>query len=212
MSAELERAGGDLLPERRADAFGVKGAVWTDSSLHLPAEISFSDYELIGWALGRIRDQSAWALGDWINTGQAIFGERYAAAIEATGRSKGGLMNIASVARRVPRSRRRADLSFGHHEAVARFDSQNQARWLEIAAHEGLSVEELRGRLKKPRALGPGPNDIVRFCPCCGSEITPGTIIRDQVCQEHGRTSIEKETAGLRYFRCGCFEAIAGAA
>jgi hypothetical protein len=204
MSDKLERIGAEALEEARAGAFGIAGCVWTATSLEIPADISYEGYEHVGWALGQLRDQSAWGLGEWLLAGEKLFPDRYSQAIEITGRSKGGLMNIVSVARRVPRRRRRNELTFGHHEVVAKLSPKEQIEWLALAVERKLTVEEFRGLFKQPQL---SPNDVVR-CSCCGSAITPGTVVRDQICATHGRTSIEKETAGIRYFRCGCLEAI----
>jgi hypothetical protein len=143
----------ELVGLEREDAFGVRGARWTATSLELPNDLAFSDYEHVGWVLGRLRDMTAWALGDWIEYGDAVYGQRYAQAVEATGRAKGTLMNYASVARRVPRSKRRAELSWSHHEAVAARNPVEQARWLNRAVTERLSVEELRGLVREERNL-----------------------------------------------------------
>jgi len=204
MSNEIEPIGGAALDETQTGAFGVAGCVWTPTRLEIPASASYEDYEHIGWALGQATNQCFWSLAEWLAYGEKRWPNRYAQAIESTGRSKGGLMNMASVARRVPRSRRRPELGFGHHAAIAKLSPREQTRWLAIAVAEKLSVEELRGRLREPSE----PNHEIRSCPCCGSAISAGTIVRDQICEKHGWTSVEKEAVGLRYFRCGCLEAI----
>jgi hypothetical protein len=207
VSGKLERIGSEALRETRTDArtdaFGIPGCVWTDTSLGIPPNITYKTYEDLGWALGQAGNRVFWGLADWLAYGEKRWPNRYLQAIEATGRSKGGLMNLASVARRVPRPRRRAELGFGHHAAVAKLKPKEQTRWLDIAVKERLSVEELRGRLKELPAT---PNSEIRTCPCCGSEVSPGTVIRDQHCPVHGRTSIAKRVAGLTYWECGCLD------
>ena len=150
MSA-LERIG-PVLPER-VDAFGVRGAVWTATSLELPSDLPFAEYEAILFALGRARDMTAWALGDAIRFGEAVYGERYAQAVEATGRAKQTLMNYAWVSGRVPPSRRRAGLSWSHHEAVTRLKPRERDEWLDRAEAEQMSVEELRRLVRAPKDL-----------------------------------------------------------
>jgi hypothetical protein len=139
--------------DRRDGAFGVAGASWSTTGLRLPAELSFEKWRAVGWALGRIHTMAKWALADWINYGEAAYGEKYADALEVTQRSKGGLMNIASVGRRVAASRRRDALSFTHHEIVAALDPDEQTKWLDQAEANRWSVEELRGMVR-----GTGPN------------------------------------------------------
>jgi hypothetical protein len=152
MSGSLARRE-EALAFERTDAFGIRGARWTATGLELPPDLKFSDYEHVLWALGRLRDMSAWALGDAIIFGDAAYGEKYAQAIEATGRAKATLVNYASVARRVPPSRRRARLSFSAHEAVASMNPDEQNAWLARAEDERLSVEELRGLVRDSRNI-----------------------------------------------------------
>ena len=134
--------------ERRGDAFGVTGASWTATSLELPPGPPFEDYEAVGWALGSLRDMSAWGLGDWLNYGEAAYGEQYAQAIEATGRPKATLLEYARVARRVPRSMRRPALSWTHHRIVAAKEPVEQIELLDRAIANRWSVEEFHGAVK----------------------------------------------------------------
>lgn len=134
--------------EQRGHAFGITGASWTATALDLPADLPFEDYMAVGWALGAIRDMSAWGFGDWLNYGEVSFGEQYAHAVEATGRQKATLLEYGRVARQVPRSRRRPELSWTHHQIVAAKESVEQIELLERAAANRWSVEEFRGAVK----------------------------------------------------------------
>lgn len=119
--------------------------------LDLDPELPVDLYEDIGRALGLIRDMSAWALGDWLLFGERAYGEdRWAQAIEVTGRSKATLQNYLRVALSLPRKskRRYATLSWSHHEAVASLPPAEQRRLLAMAVKKGWSVEELRGMRK----------------------------------------------------------------
>jgi hypothetical protein len=155
-----------LAIEQHGSAFGISGASWTETSLDLPPDLQFKDYEAIGWALGSIRDMSAWGLGDWLNYGEAAYGERYAQAVEATGRSKTTLLEYGRVARAVPRSRRRPSLTFTHHQLVAARHPDEQEELLAAAEAEGWNIEEFRGFLRKTalstrRHQGPGPGEVL---------------------------------------------------
>jgi hypothetical protein len=146
-SGDLERSTTGLLSGRQ-DAFGIRGAVWTATSLELPSDLVFTDYERVLWALTGARNMAAWGLGDAINFGERVYGEKYAQAIDATRLSESTLQGYAYVARRIPRSRRRSDLSFSHHAEVASLAPQDRERWLLRAAAERLSVAVLRHHLK----------------------------------------------------------------
>jgi hypothetical protein len=116
-------------------------------------ELSFDSYEALGRFLGTLRDATAWWLGDWLLFGEAAYGEKYAQATEATGRSKSTLQNYLWVAQNVTRSRRRENLSWSHHVEVAKLAPREQDRWLKRCEREGLSVEELRGLVRPPREM-----------------------------------------------------------
>jgi len=191
--------------QTREDAFGIRGAVWTSTSLKLPSGLDFESYEHVLWALGKVRDTSAWALGDAVNFGEARYGERYAHPIEASGRAKKTLINFASVARKIPQ-RRRASLSWSVHAEVASLPPKKRDRWLDRLEQHPLTVEELRGALGKGGRNVPISGTSSAACPCCGSPISPGTIVRDEHCPVHGRTSLEREVAGIAYLRCGCMK------
>jgi hypothetical protein len=138
----------ELDPQVDGPEFGIPGLRWTRTGLEFTQDISYSDYESVGWVLSRVFDASKWSLGDWLCYGEARFPGRYAQAASVTGRSVGGLMNLASVSRRVPHEVRREALSWSHHEAVAALLPEQQSVWLDRSEKERLSVEELRGLLR----------------------------------------------------------------
>lgn len=118
------------------------------------ANLSYERYEALGRWLGAVRDMTAWAIGDWLLFGEGLYGERAAQAVEVTGRSKSTLTNYARVAGRVAPPRRRVELSWSHHEAVAALPPDEQIKWLSKAVDEQLSVEEFRGEVPKQERAG----------------------------------------------------------
>ncbi len=64
--------------------------------------------------------------------------------LDHVGLSEKTAKNIEAVGNRVPQSRRRDDVEFGHHEAVAPLEPDEQIHWLKQAALKGLTVRELR--------------------------------------------------------------------
>jgi len=140
----------------------------TACGLLLCGDISFEEWERIGVALQRIAAMIQFAIGDWINYGEHKWGERYAQAIEDTGRSYQTLCNYVSVASRVPFYRRREKLSFGHHAEVAALDANEQEIFLIEAEMQGWSVRELRHAI---HSNGKQPNETCNNrCPKCGHE------------------------------------------
>jgi hypothetical protein len=55
---------------------------------------------------------------------------------------------MASISGAFEPSRRRDDLTWSHHVAVAALPEEEQERWLDRAAAEGLSVADLRTELR----------------------------------------------------------------
>ena len=87
----------------------------TRTALHLGPSLSFGDWQQLGRRVGAVADSSAWWIGDWLLFGERSYGRRYRGAIEATGLDYQTLRNYAWVASRFSVSRRRDDLTFGHH-------------------------------------------------------------------------------------------------
>lgn len=123
------------------------------------AELTSDEYEHLGLFLGEFfratrkpHDAAKWALGDFILFGEATLGEKYAQAMEATGRQRQTLMNYASVANRVPRSRRRETLTFTHHQMVASLDPRTQTRMLDLAEKHEWSSDELANAVRAWKA------------------------------------------------------------
>jgi signal transduction histidine kinase len=118
-------------------------------------DLTYDQYRAIGVLLGRATAAIRWAVGDWLAFGEDHFGELAAEASEALGISPEGRMELARVARAIPRHRRRASLSWGHHRLVA-------ARWIEPrrrdevldkAEQQGWNVRELEGAVRELRTL-----------------------------------------------------------
>jgi hypothetical protein len=130
----------------------------TPTGLAIGAELDFDEGENVGHILGKVRDATAFALGDWLLWGEGMFGEDAAQAVEATGRSKATLLEYVRVCRQVPPSRRRRALTWSHHQAVAARPPDEQERLLRLAEEHRWNREEFRGTLQAdtPSRLGEG--------------------------------------------------------
>jgi len=146
-------------------------------------ELDLSQWAEVGRRLGSVGRNIQWALGDWIAYGNERFGERYSRAAKITGYDTQTLMNMVYVATHFPISRRRENLSWSHHEALAGLDSEGQEQWLDQAAQHRWSVSDLRTMLrmarKKSRELPVGDEQdddsaVARVlnCPRCGEQIS----------------------------------------
>ncbi|MEG8280636.1 LmbU family transcriptional regulator [Streptomyces sp. AHA2] len=125
------------------------------TALLLPDGLSFSAWSQLGRRLHRLADSAAWWAGDWLVYGSAAFPDRYRQAAEATALDYQTLRNYAWVARKVDVGRRRAELSFQHHQEVAALAPEDQDHWLGQATEHGWSKAELRNRLRAVNAGGP---------------------------------------------------------
>jgi hypothetical protein len=116
--------------------------------------LPFEAWCVAGARIARHSSASAWWLGDWLVFGQSKYGRRYQQAVATTGLEYQTLRNYAVVARRFEASRRRDALTFQHHAEVCALDDAEQDRWLDLAAINGWSKNELRRQLRSARNAG----------------------------------------------------------
>jgi len=93
---------------------------------------------------------STWALGDLVAEvlRRVLDGERVSESVWANVHQASNTRQVAVVAA-FPLARRRAALSWSHHELVAGMDERNQDRLLDAAEAEGLSVRALRSLIQQ---------------------------------------------------------------
>jgi hypothetical protein len=111
---------------------------------------------------GKAHSHFAMLLGDALRFGEDKYGEEFANAIDATRewmRLQGIQVakNWQWVAGKIPPHIRRINLSFAHHEIVAKLEQSEQEEFLKLSEDEGLTVRELRDKVRerhpgKPRA------------------------------------------------------------
>jgi len=143
-----------------------KAGAITNTALILPPDIPYAQCESLALMLGQLHRTSQWLIGDLLNHIERVYGETYAQAAEATGLSKGALMNYTSVCAHIPRSRRRARVPFSTHMEVAYLEPQEQERWLSQAAEKGWTKEELRAARKADG--NPTQVEVECICAACG--------------------------------------------
>jgi hypothetical protein len=106
--------------------------------------ITYEEWEELGGILGGLNTQFRWAIGDWINFGEQTFAEKFDQAQHVLGLSLTTIRGWAWCASRIARVRRRTDVSWSKHEAVATLPPREQRVWLERIAKNGWTVEETR--------------------------------------------------------------------
>lgn len=155
------------------------------ASLTVPAilwpAMTFEEWRAQAPKLGQLARGIQWHIADWIEWGEARYGERYAQAVAETGLAEQTLLNILSVARKFPAARRRASLDFSIHAAVAALEPAAQDTYLDAAEKGSWSVTRLRAEVRvsggrpKPRQVVADP---VVLEPAAGStRVIVGTLL-----------------------------------
>lgn len=98
-----------------------------------------------GRALRRVKGALKFVLGDWLNFGEAAYGEKYSQALALWPESNyGSLANTAYVCSNVSISCRHENLTFEHHYTVAKLEQDKQMELLDLAEENDWTVGELR--------------------------------------------------------------------
>lgn len=148
----LDVATGEIVTdEAGALVLAVDGFAFTPTGLEVTGEPDFVTWQGVGRKLQYAQRCIHWWIGDWSNYGEAHFGETFAQAIADTGYSEQTVQNDKWISGRVPTSRRRESLDFGHHAEVAALEPAAQEFWLGKAEAEHLTVRELREEIKAVR-------------------------------------------------------------
>jgi N6-adenosine-specific RNA methylase IME4 len=116
----------------------------TPSGLIVEGSPSFDEWAAAGAEIGKAARSSLWWVGDWLNYGEAKWGEKYAQAMEATRLDYQTLANAKWLAREFEFSRRREKLSVAHHDAVAALPARDADAFLAQAEAKTLSMRDLR--------------------------------------------------------------------
>jgi hypothetical protein len=184
----------------RRQAFGIMkwleeaGAI-TPTSLSLAArtDLTIEQFLSIAAYLSTVHDATKWWLADLVLEAEARFGELAYQIAAATGRSERTLGNWVWVASRVPRSRRREDLTFSHHVLVAPLGPEEQISYLDRAEAEEWSSRKLKAAIEEQRALAPVENDE------CPDLDDVAADLRDRLRDCYGDVNVEIRGVGFEY-------------
>lgn len=123
----------------------------TVTSLEIPEDATFREWETIGDTLRKIDGSRLWWWGDWCNHGERRYGEKYTQALEAGDYTYQGLANAAWVSSRIESSRRREKVSWSAHAEVAALEAKDQDRWLDRAERDRLTHRDIRDLIRAER-------------------------------------------------------------
>lgn len=146
----------------------------TETSLDIPENLPINDYYEAGTKIHSLHKSTSWLLADLLQYGDSHYGDQFSQVVDDWGYRPETLRNALYVAKRWPKSRRRKELTFAHHQAVSSVDEAVADEMLEIAVKNGYSVKELRV-LKREYASQlndePEKEEIKSLCPNCGYEL-----------------------------------------
>lgn len=137
----------------------------TPTGIRFNEELSFDEWDALGQKLAPLGRSIGFIIGDWINYGEARYGEKYERALERTGMTYTTLANFSYVARKVEISLRNEKLDFTQHYVVAKLKTDDEKRhWLKMAEKHKLSIRRLRksinfGRLATEKEVQGDPAD-----------------------------------------------------
>lgn len=133
-------------------------AILDEVSYTAPPGISYDDWVQIGERFQLYAKASNWWLGDWLLVGERRFGDdRASAAVDLSGLEYSTVTAARWLAGRIEPARRRPDLSWSHHREVGSLPPVEQDRWLETAAVDGMTRDELRKAVKEATRAGVVP-------------------------------------------------------
>ena len=141
---------------------GSSRILTTKVGLQLPSELSFEEWQSAGNRLSGMVSSSCWWLGDWLVYGKEHYDGRYELGARNAGLQYQTLRNYAWVARSYAVSRRRATLSFQHHQELASLAIEEQDEWLQRAEDYSWSTKQLRSAIRSQRSTLAAPPDGAR--------------------------------------------------
>jgi hypothetical protein len=167
-----------VLAEVDSTAIAVPGSL-NATGLELRPGLSVQEWTAVGTALARVDRAYRWWVGDWLNYGDAEYGETYTNALATTGLDYSSLDACKLVAEQIEFVRRRTNLSWSHHREAAGLSPDEQDEWLERAETNKWSVKELRAWIKgSKRKPLPTHTPLLRFCQDLETPIVVAQILR----------------------------------
>ena len=134
-------------------------AVFEKNKLTISDSISIDEWKELGQNLKQVEGSVQFWIGDWARygdkrgfTGKYTDPKVYDELEAITGLTRGTLKVYKSVAENTSLSRLN-DVSFGHHQEVAKLTPEKQETFLKRASDEKLSVRDLREEVRKDGIL-----------------------------------------------------------
>ncbi len=105
---------------------------------------TFDQWEEVGKFIRKAEGAVHFWIGDWLNYGEKVYGEKYTQAIDQTGFDYQTIANDKYIAKSVEFSRRRENVPFGIHAEIAAFNPVEQEKLLQQAVDTKMTISQLR--------------------------------------------------------------------
>lgn len=175
----------DVRLERRSNDLDIGWCRLTRTGLQLTPgrQPSMEEWTSLGEKLAMLEGGIAWLVGDWLNMGEATFGEMAAQVIDHEEWAEETVRVYRWVCAKVPRENR--SMSFAHCQAVAGLPPVEQRQWLAKASGDGGTEPWSSGRLKSEIASSQPNAETKMEYLCTVAFDSPAP--REQLAQEYER-------------------------
>jgi hypothetical protein len=135
----------------------------TVTGLQVQGKPTYEQWVEQGRELWYAKQSIQWCIGDWINYGEHVYGEKYSQAIDATDYSPQTLMNYAYTCRTIEPTARRENVSFSSHSEVASLDPLSRTQALDKLENKEWTREDVRlfKRERKGLTVLPKTSDLM---------------------------------------------------
>lgn len=159
--------------------------VYEATTLGITKRLTYQQAEKVAYTLDRMSGSVQFWVGDFMIIAEKEFGEEFAQLVPE-GESRETWRKYKWVCERVSPDVRRVELTFSHHEIVAKMEPEEQARWLELAVKDRLTKAQLKEAIKAAKEPKDGPGEggggsddkssgmMFTTCPQCGHEFRIG--------------------------------------
>lgn len=164
--------------ERRSRELTLNWCDITRTGLRIKTQPTLDEWTALGETLATLEGGIAWLVGDWLNTGESVFGELAAQVISHEDWAAETVRVYRWVCAKVPQENR--VLSFAHCQAVAGLPAHEQKQWLAKATKgdEGGDEPWSSTRLKTELSSTVAPSRKVEYlCTVSFDQVAPRDIM-----------------------------------
>jgi hypothetical protein len=132
----------------RDNTFAALPGKLTTHAWEIPHGLSYDDWRQAGLRLDLIKDWTNFAIGDWVQFGEAKWSEQYVQAASELKIHPERLRQLRWVAYKVPPRSRNTNLTWSHHLEVAALNTEKEmVEWLSKAEQENWQTRELKAAI-----------------------------------------------------------------